>query len=226
MTSDELYSLFRTDVVDNVQPYLWSDSEVYAYMNDAYYMFVRLTEGISDYTSPVTEIAATQGSKYGRIDPSIMRVRTATLMPDNDEIKVVNAQDLANLTDKDYGILRDLDSNTTEGKVRYLVIGMEPELVQFVNIPDKDYTVKLLVERMPTDVISGAGQTFDGVADHHHFHFLKWMRYHAYKKQDADTFDKARSVDEATEFYQYCDLAKREKDRARHKVRVVSYGGL
>lgn len=226
MTTDELYDLFRRDVVDTAQPYLWSDEEVYAYMNDAYYMFVRLTGGISDFLSDVCLLTASQGEKNGEISESILVVRTATLEESGETVKVINAQDVESLSDEDYGILRRINNSTTIGRVRYMVIGMQPGLVQWVNIPDRDYAVRLLVERLPTGVITGGGQQFEGVAPHHHIHLLKWMRHMAYNKQDAETFNKAKSDVEKAEFEAYCAFARREKERQRHKVRVVRYGGI
>lgn len=125
----------------------------------------------------------------------------------------------------DYGLSTNISANT-QGRVSHMVIGQEPGLVQWIQIPDQDYTVKLLVERLPLEVIEGSNQDFTGVEEHHHFHFLKWMRHLAYRKQDADTFDLAKSEMERAEFSQYCSLAQQEKMRQRHKVRVVSYGGI
>ena len=226
MTSDELYDLFRKDVVDTAKPYLWSDEEVFAYMNDAYFMFVRLTGGISDFTSDATSVSAAQGEPLAEIDPSILLVRMATLDPTGDTIKVINAQDVENLSDEDYGLLRRLNQSTTVGRVKYMIVGMEPGLVRWVNTPDQNYTVKLLIERLPLTAITGAGQTLEGVAAHHHLHLLKGMRALAYRKQDAETFDRAKADTEQAAFEAYCAFAKREKDRYKHKVRVVRYGGI
>lgn len=226
MTSDELYDLFRKDVVDTARPYLWSDDEVFAYMNDAYFMFVRLTGGIQDFTSDVCLLNAAQGEKNGEISQNILLVRTATLEDTGETVKVINAQDVENLSDEDFGILRRVNNSSSIGKVRYMVIGMQPGLVQWVNIPDRDYTVRVLVERLPLTEITGPGQAFTDVPNHHHLHFLKWMRSLAYNKQDAETFNKAKSDTEQAAFEAYCALAKREKDRYKHKVRVVRYGGI
>lgn len=226
MTSDELHDLFRKDVVDTARPYLWSDEEVYAYMNDAYYMFVRLTGGIPDYLSDICQLTATTGERNGEISQKIMLVRTATLEDTGDEVKVINAQDVSTLSDVDYGILRHLNSSNTIGKVRYIVIGMQPGLVQWVGIPDRDYSVRLLVERLPLVDITDGGQELIDVPNHHHIHLLKWMRSLAYNKQDAETFNKVKAAEDAAAFTGYCDFVRREKDRAKHKVRVVRYGGI
>jgi hypothetical protein len=226
MTSDELHDLFRKDVVDTARPYLWSDEEVYAYMNDAYYMFVRLVGGIPDYLSDVCQLTAAEGERNGEISQKILLVRTATLEDTGDEVKVINAQDVSTLSDIDYGILRHLNSTTTIGKVRYIVIGMQPGLVEWVAIPDRDYSVRLLVERLPLVDITDGGQELVDVPSHHHIHLLKWMRSLAYNKQDAETFNKIKAAEDAAAFTSYCDFVRREKDRAKHKVRVVRYGGI
>lgn len=226
MTSDELYDFFRRDVVDTVQPYLWSDDEVYAYMNDAYYMFVRMTGGIPDFTSAACTVNAVANQPVANINPAILVIRQASLDPTGDAVKVINAQDMERLSDEDYGVLRQINTSVAKGRVRYIVMGMEQNKVRWVNIPDINYTVKLIVDRLPLTTITDGGQQFDGVAGHHHFHFLQWMRYLAYGKQDAETFDKTRSLAEKQAFEQYCYLAKTEKDRYKHKVRVVAYGGI
>lgn len=226
MTSDELYDLFRKDVVDTVRPYFWSDEEVYAYMNDAYFMFVRLTGGIPDYNSDATFVTASEGESESEVDLSILRFRGASLSPSFEDIEIINAQDVGNLTDSDYGVLRRLNAPTSTGKPRYMVTGQEEGLVTWVPIPDKDYEVRLLLDRLPLSEITDAGQSFTGVQPHHHLHFLKWMKSLAYRKQDAETFDLARADREQADFYGYCELSKREKGTYKNKVRVVSYGGI
>lgn len=57
MKVQELYDQFRSDAMDTVAPYLWSDTNVYRYMDDAYKMFVRLTGGIGDFTTQDVAIA-------------------------------------------------------------------------------------------------------------------------------------------------------------------------
>lgn len=227
MTSDELLDLFRKDVVDTAQPYLWSDAEVYAYMNDAYTMFVRLIGGIPDYlTDDVCLVTASAGEPYSETHPSILRFRGAHLEATGDTVRIINAQDMEQLQDEDFGILRRLSNVNQRGKVRHMVIGRQQNTVQWVSTPDTDYEVRLLVERLPLNTITDGGQNFADVAAHHHLHFLKWMKYLAYSKQDAETFDKAKADFNRADFENYCDFAKREKDRAKHKVRVVRYGGL
>ena len=227
MESHELLETFRCDVVDDVEPYLWSNSEVYQYINDAYFMFVRLTGGISDATSDVTRLTATQGEATTALHSSIMRIRKATNVTDaNHTIRVINTQDVDNLVDDDYGVLRSINQIDTPGTVRYMVIGEEDELVRWVNVPDATVEVQLVVERLPLVRITGKRQKFIGVREEHHYHFLKWVRHLAYRKQDADTFNLAKSDQERDDFVAYCDMARQEKGTRRHRVRTTGYGGI
>lgn len=227
MTSADLYALFRSDVVDAVQPYLWSDTEVYAYMNDAYRMFVRLTGGIADFTSTVTQVAIVAGQATSALDPSILRIMGATRLSDGLPIKVLNYPDLpVPVTSGIYGASQAIGLDATPGPVNYMVIGMQRDVARWVQVPTANDTAQLFVYRMPTGFITAAGQPFTDVAVDHHIHFLDWMKHLAYKKQDAETFDRARSNENEASFRAYCAEAKAEIERYKHKTRIVAYGGL
>ena len=107
-----------------------------------------------------------------------------------------------------------------------MIIGEEDGYVRWVNIPDRDIAVQLVVERLPLIPITRPQQLFSGVREEHHYHLLKWVRHLAYRKQDADTFNLVKSDQERNDFLAYCELAKREKGIRRHKVRTTSYGGI
>jgi len=172
--SHELLAAFRCDVVDDVEPYLWSDGEVYHYINDAYFMFVRLTGGIPDGTSNVTTLTATTGEATTPIDPSIMRIRTArNTTAQNRPMKIINVQDIDDLTTEDYGRWLSINQIDEPGRPEYMVIGEEEDYVRWVKVPDADYTIQLVVERLPLISIKGGKQRFTGVREEHHYHVLK-----------------------------------------------------
>jgi hypothetical protein len=189
-------------------------------------MFVRLTGGIADGSSSVTTLIAADGVATTPINESVMRIRTARNVTDNKQLKVINVQDTDNLTTEDYGIIRNVSDPTTIGSVRYMIIGEEEDYVRWVNIPDRDITVQLVIERLPLFPITREKERFTGVRTEHHYHLLKWVRHLAYRKQDADTFNLVKSDQERTDFVAYCEFAKSEKDTRKHKVRTTNYGGL
>lgn len=227
MESHDLLCVFREDALDEAEPHLWTTAEIYRYINDAYFMFVRLTGGIADGSSAVTLLTATAGQATTPIDKAIMRIRTATNVTDNNrKVNVINVQDIEDLATEDYGTIRTINQIATPGPVRYLISGEAEEYVRWVNIPIVDTQIQLVVERLPLTPITGQRQQLKGVRNEHHYHLLKWVRHLAYRKQDPDTFDLIKSDQERADFIAYCELAKKEKGTRKHKVRVVSYGGL
>lgn len=227
MESHELLYAFRCDVVDDVEPYLWANSEVYNYINDAYYMFVRLTGGIADGSSSVTQLIAADGEPTTPIDESIMRIRTArntTLQ--NRSMRIINIQDMDDLLTEDYGLWTRANQMDVSGRPEAIIIGEEDGYVRWVNKPDAEYSIQLVVERLPLIPITRKQQLFAGVRVEHHYHLLKWVRHLAYRKQDADTFNLVKSDEERNDFVAYCEMAKREKGIRKHKVRTTSYGGI
>lgn len=227
MESHELLSAFRCDVVDDVEPYLWPTAEVYRYINDAYFMFVRLTGGIPDGSSDVTQLTATAGQPTTAIHKSIMRIRTAQNVTDgNRPIRVINIQDVDALATDDYGLIQYSNQSDTEGSIRYMIIGEAEEYVRWIKVPAVTTQIRLVVERLPLIPITGKQQQLKGVRDEHHYHLLKWMRHLAYRKQDVDSFNLVKSDQERNDFLEYCNMARQEKNTRKHKVRTTSYGGI
>lgn len=116
----ELYDQFRSDVVDVIKPPIWSDDDVFRYMDDAYKMFVRLTGGIADFTSDFARVNIVAGEKVGEYDKRILRIMKAYRESDRAEIKVINQTDLTFIRGDDYGLLRPAYLDSAPGPVRYL----------------------------------------------------------------------------------------------------------
>jgi hypothetical protein len=226
MDSTGLYEAFRSDVVDEVRPYLWTDDEVWRYANDAYHMFVRLTGGIPDFLSDATAIPIVTGEAVAALHPSILRIMSASRRSDLNTVNVINEADVGKLRSMDYGQVKRLLLDNNQGEVRYMVVGMQKNTVRWVQVPKVDDYVDMYVYRLPLSTITGDGQKLDDVEEIHHIHLLDWMKYLAYKKQDAETFNPQASAAGKQNFEAYCSLAKAEFDRMKHKTRVVSYGGL
>ena len=226
MLSEELFDAFRSDVSDQSSPHLWSDSEVYRYMNDAYAMFVRLTGGVPDSTSDLTQIDVVAGEADAEVSPLILKFREARLLSTGLKLTIVNHTDLPMTGGSDYGNIRSMYLNKMPGPVRYMLVGKQRKLVTWLQVPVEDDTVSLIVDRLPLDRITGEGQEFVDIGEEHHEHLMLWMKSRAYGKQDADTFDRGRRDEYKKEFIAYCEFAKGEMARYKSKVRSVAYGGL
>ena len=213
MNSTDLYEAFRSDVSDEAAPYLWQDVEVFRYMNDAYRMFVRKIGGVADFTSVATQIPVVTGDSVGVVHPSVLRVMSAYRVSDNTPLTILNGPGSAPPT-------------TLAGPVRAMVIGEQRGAARWTSIPAADDTVQLSVYRLPLGNITGDAQEFTDVDEDHHIHLLDWMKHMAYRKQDAETFDRAKSDECAATFAYYCDFVKAEHERYKHVNRTVAYGGL
>jgi hypothetical protein len=220
-----LISAFRTDVCDDVQPYLWSDKEIIRYINDAYLMFVRLTGGIPDTYSEAAEVAITAGNSTVSVNSSVLRIMNAYRGSDGKEVTVINPTDLYLLNKDDYGRRYTL-SSTAEGEVEYLVIGEGQHTGRVINTPIEDDTLKLYVYRLPLNRVESTSDNLDEVDEMHHLHLIDWMKHLAYKKQDSETLNPDGSMMAYEDFSKYCRLVRLEWERAKHKTRVVQYGGL
>jgi hypothetical protein len=228
MTAGELLALFRLETRDQVTPYLWSDPEVYGFMTAAQEMFCRLTDGINDSTSSVTQLAVTANDPGVELDPSLRRIRQARLVGANTFLTTLNPEDveLGNFVFDDYGQQRasGLDLTLT-GTPKYLILGMDDNVARLSPIPVADDTLALVVQRLPLDPLDSPNDDLE-IGERHHRYLLLWMQHLAHQKQDAEAYDRGRSNEFEARFRAYCDQAYREQLRMQHKYRSVAYGGL
>jgi hypothetical protein len=215
MNSSELLSQFRADVSDEVAPYLWSDTEGYSYIDSAQKQFCRKVGGIGDATSPLTTLNLALGTDWIAISPLILKIREAYLQ-DGTPVEVLNYEDLPS---------RRIRFDGKVGRVKILVIGMEPGSVRVYPTSNETNVLKLLVDRLPLKTITEEDQKLE-VQDQHKEGLGLWIRHRAYSKQDAETLNKGEAAQLKQDFMQYCAESKAERDRVKHKTRVVAYGGI
>jgi hypothetical protein len=224
VNTTELKDYFRTQVRDDVAPYLWSDEELYVYMNEAQRSFVRRTGGIFDITSEATEVSVTENEAYSDLHPSILHIRKALL--DDRDLMLVNLADAQSASAQDDFLSSFMPAVSNQpGTVTRMVIGEERNKCRWISIPDADATVRLAIARLPLDDLTADGQELE-VAPEHHVPLIDGMMALAYLKQDADTFNPKAAEEGAVRFRAYCDQVWKEWERYRHKPRTVSYGGL
>ena len=217
MTPFELADAFRSDVDDVTEPHLWTDVDVFRYMEDAQKMFCRLTGGIPDASSSITQVPFNVSDAWLNTDPSILKIRKAYLTDTGADVEVANYEDLQRIG-------RRFDG--TVGPLRMLIIGMEEHRARTFPLPNVAGTIQLIVDRLPLTSITGKPADALEIAPPHHEHLIPWMKAKAYSKQDSDARDDKKVAQFDAEFRAYCAAAKAEKDRAKHKTRVVVYGGL
>lgn len=218
MNSSELLSLFRSEMADQEETYLWSDEDIFGYEDDAQKMFCRLTDGIADAsTAAVVELAVAPGDDWLTLHPSILRIRSAIRADSGRPIEIINADDM--LPRGWY-----FDGNT--GPVKALVIGQEANKSRAYPKSNETMDMVLTVFRLPLVAINTDGDQALEIPAEHHPHLMHWMRHRAYLKQDAETFDRTRAAEAEGAFRAYCEQVKQEERRKAFKPRTVAYGGI
>ena len=216
MDSTELRDAFRDETGDVASPPLWSDAAIFRYMTEAQRMFCRLTEGLEDARTPsVVNLTVKAGAEWVNTSPLILKLREA-YDTRGVPLRVLSVEKAA-----EFGLR--FDGST--GVVRALVSGFERHALRVHPTPTVDTQIKLSVFRMPLAVIDSAGAVLE-IEEQHHNALLLWMKHLAYAKQDAETYDRARSDDFEVRFRNYCFEAEKEQNRARHPAGAVVYGGL
>lgn len=219
MTPAAFLALFRNEMNDLEEPYLWSDDDLKVYTEDAQAMFYRLTGGVRDATTAdITQISVTSGTEWYDTDPRVLKIVGATRSDDGRPVEIVNYEDLAT---------RRMRFDGRTGPVTALIIGMEPDRARAYPVPNEAVTIHLVVDRMPLGPVYPPLLTaaFE-VDERHHLHLLPWVKHLAYLKQDSQTFDRGRADEFEQRFRAYCRTVDLEWNRQRHKHRTVVYGGL
>lgn len=212
MNTTELKDVFREEVMDLETPYLWSDSLVYTYIDEAQKQFCRWTDGIEDARSFTLNILA-DGTEWYAIDPAILKLRSAIDPSTGNDVHLFSIEKM-----RDNGLRFD----GTLGRVRYLITGMEKGFVRAYPKPNEASTVELRTFRLPLTV--GEGEDFE-IDEQHHLNLLMWVKYRAYSKQDSEARDDKKAAGYKSQFEAYCAEAKAEQGRVRRPVSTVTYGG-
>jgi hypothetical protein len=213
MDVSDLLKEFRVTHSDLAEPYLWEDSELKAYADDAQEWLCRRVNGIADtQTTEVVELSLTNGTSTYPLHQSVLKVRGARLVSENKFLLLIpsEAAQAMHLTD-------------TPGLPRRLILGEHEGAVRFHPSPAADDTVMLSVFRLPLKLVAD-GEELE-VNRRHHRALLLWMAHRAYSKPDTDVFDANRAETYRSQFLTYCVEAKAEQGRLDHPAGTVVYGG-
>lgn len=213
MNSTTLLEYWRAQIVDQNRRYLWSDDEAFVYMNEAQSMLCRLTQGISDATTPeVVTVPIVTGEIFAPTHESILNFRQAVLVSTGRPLDIKNHTEIKRW-------------DNTIGTVSQMIIGLENHKVRWNYTPAVDDEVTLLVFRLPLTTIDNFDQDLE-VEPKHHASLTFWMSHLAYLKQDTETFDKQASDRAKANFEAYCFQVTAEQERYKQKPRSIAYGGI
>lgn len=226
MTPEKLYELFRLEVDDLAEPYLWEDMEFYAYLNEAQDLHITEIGGIADRSSQFTKLTYKADTQFLKYDDRILRIKGAW-DEDNRRISVKNLDNLDGVAmGDDYGArtLTGLDDSLT-GPVCTIITDVEDGKIQLYPIPEATGYIQLYVFRRALHELDDESEEFE-IASPYHLNLLNWVKYKAYSKQDVETFDNKKAAEFRAEFTAGVEKAGRDREARHDRKRVVSYGGI
>jgi len=128
MNSTELVDMFRAEMRDIATPQLWSDAEIYGFIDDAQTWFCRLTDGIPDSRTPaVTRLNIVPGVDWYDIHTKIRQIRKATRSDTGMPVTLYTAEQASTV-----GITF---THAVTGDIKAMVVGLEPHALRVVPMP-------------------------------------------------------------------------------------------
>jgi len=217
VNSTDAIAVFREEMNDEAEPFLWSTPLLCRYLDEAQKNFCRWTEGIEDATTDdITKLTITAGTDWYTMDPRVLKIREVVNALTGRPYKTHNMEEAAE---------RGVFFNGRPGALEAFVTGLERNKLRAWPLPNAALEVRLRVFRLPMSSISDEDQELE-IDEQHHMALLMWMKHRAYGKEDAETFDRSKRDDFEERFRRYCAEAKAEQVRRRHQAGTVQYGGL
>ena len=226
----ELKDYFRLFVSDPEFPgngddsdSLWTDFEIYTYMDWAQRDFARETDLFLDrlqitYNSDEFEFNILDYFSGGivRLERAIIGGRAEPL-----ELRTLRQLDDYSIIE-DYGVDRGINWETETGVPRYIVMDTFRNIIRLVPIPDRTGTLTLHVVRYPA-----AGLNVFEIEDRRlQMIIIDQMCGYAYEKQDADVFNLELSSRFKSEFRRKTIEYKVELKKLEKPRRPILYGGI
>jgi hypothetical protein len=185
MNLGEILTQARLELDDTEADYLWSDSELIAYANEAQEQACRRSRLIIDSSTPeVCEIQVIAGTSLYALDDRIISIKDVT---DSRGFE---------LTGKTVAWMNEFVSGwrNVEGDFIAFITDYETNKLKVYPIPKADSVIKLRVVRTQlADMV--ALDSSPEIKSRYHRALIHWVKHRAYLKKDADTLDKNASVE-------------------------------
>ena len=211
MTVAEFIERFRLEMADNAAPYLWSDEEIVAHLNEAVDEACIRASLIEDSTTPaVCVLPLVPGQSSYELHKSVTDLRRVAFNGKRLTLSSVEAEDENDLT---------WESRKGSEPLRVIVSGTNR--IRVVPEPTEPVALSLTVYRTPLKKLSAdidsASPEIDQV---YHPRLKDWVYRCAYLKHDAETFDQASANDFEARFERSfgvrpdANVARKRRDRA------------
>jgi len=194
MTLEELIAQFRSDTFDLELPYLSSDADVTAWLNEAEAEACIRARLIHDDSTPaVCTIAATALTASYPLHTSIIDVTRATFTHTGEDVEyVLYLTDRVDM-DRCYSDWRTRVDSPRQGI-------QDDKTFRLGCKPSTDGTITLECYRLPLVNIEDATSESPEIGRIHHRHLIQWALHRCYSRPDAEIFNPNKSVTALAEF--------------------------
>lgn len=216
-TPKDLVDAFRAYSRDIVQPYLWSDLELYQYATEAESSVAQELLCLQDMVSDAAVLSVSAGEPIVAVHPSTIRIRSAFFTTASGEQRSLELRTMDGM--------RDAKMFTETGFPRILILGASAGTARIYPIPTEDGTLQLSIFRTPLKALN-SGAKFE-IPFQYTPSLLEWMIYLAYRKRDADTFSPGQSAAGLAGFMEYIRKYQRVESLKNGGLKdgTVAYGG-
>lgn len=195
MNLEELSARFRTDADDTIVPYLFSDEEVAAWLNEAQdEAAVRARLIFEDSDPDVCQIGVTANTSVYTTHKALFEITKATFTPtDGDPIDLY-------ITDR-VQLDREMPGwRSSTGEPEALI--QDDKTVRIVPTPDVAGVLAVEGHRLPLETMANDDDEPEIQAIHHR-HLIYWALHCAFSKPDSETVDKDKSAVAEAAFIRY-----------------------
>lgn len=222
---EEMVAMFRRDMDDKTEPYLWEEEELLELFEEAQDDFTEEVDLLTEELA-LTFVANTPLVDYPRY---VTRIR-AMSAPSGKDVNIVTSDEFlqGSLTD-DYGLqVRSVNSQwrtATGSEPKAVITDIETNKLRAYPIPTADGTLTTSVYRKAkTSIIDG--YEFEVTDRNMQRAILLKVRSLAYGKHDSETYNPQLEEEFEIKYINKRDeLARRERRRTR-KMRPIQYGGI
>ena len=185
MTLAELRARFRSEEHDAVAPYLWADSDLNAWLNEAENEACRRALLLVDSTTAASSVTFLAGAVGIALPASVIYVRRAKLASSGIPLA--------------FRVARTMDEEVpgwegaTASIPRVAVPDWQTGYLRFYPPALAAGTVNMTVVRTPATPMSSDSHTPEIRAQYHSY-LLDWVKFRAYSVQDIEVYDPKKAA--------------------------------
>jgi len=179
MKVGKIIEQFRDEVDDATAPYLWSNTELIGYLNEAEVEACRRSRLLVDSkTAETCEIAITADEQDFALDPRVIMIRRAKLADEDYPLTFKSIHSL----DEEFPAWDGETASTPE----YYFADADTASIGIYPKHDGTDTLHLTVVREPLTPVNDDEDTPE-IASRYHFGLINWMKHRAFTKPDSET---------------------------------------